>query len=68
MCRDLAIKAAKSWFDFGGSRAISKLETFRRWPWQMTSVGAYRATTFSEIDRGRPRLMVDHSSYDAKVS
>lgn len=53
MCRDLAIKAAKSWFDFGGSRAISKLETFRRWPWQ-NDIGRRLPRYDFFRDRSRP--------------
>ncbi len=45
MCRDL-VEGSDELFDFGGSRAVSKLETFGLG--EMTSVRANRATTFPE--------------------
>lgn len=47
MCRGFNEGSDELVFDFGGSRAISKTWTFASLG-KMTSVGAYRATTFSE--------------------
>ena len=47
MCRDL-VEGSDELFDFGGSRAVSKLETFGVGLGEMTSVRANRATTFPE--------------------
>ena len=47
MYRDF-VEGSDDLFDFGGSRAVSKLETFGTGLGEMTSVRANRATTFSE--------------------
>lgn len=49
MCRD-SVEGSDELFDFGGSRAVSKLETFGLGLGlgEMTSVRANRATTFPE--------------------
>ena len=48
MCRDLAIKAAMSGLTLEGLVQFPSLRLFGAGLGKMTSVGAYRATTFPE--------------------
>ena len=53
MCKSFNEGSDEWLFDFGGSRAISKLESFGTGLGKMTSVGVYRATVSSEPFEGK---------------